>query len=101
MGNWQLYPQALQEMGRVCRPSTARAVLLTHDNKALSQVQKFNSFYLVAISHVHILYVSVGIDEEYFVEESGDSVDQCWWTHCSRLCSSSQQPNMQAFELKP
>jgi ubiquinone/menaquinone biosynthesis C-methylase UbiE len=22
MGNWQLYPQALQEMGRVCRPST-------------------------------------------------------------------------------
>ena len=41
MGNWQLYPQALQEMGRVCRPSTGRAVLLTHDNRALSQVQGF------------------------------------------------------------
>ena len=39
MGNWQLYPQALQEMGRVCLPSTGRAVLLTHDNRALSQVQ--------------------------------------------------------------
>ena len=40
MGNWQLYPQALEEMGRVCRPSTGRAVLLTHDNRALSQVRR-------------------------------------------------------------
>ena len=40
MGNWQLYPQALLEMGRVCRPSTGRAVLLTHDNRALSQVSR-------------------------------------------------------------
>ena len=36
--NWELYPSALQELGRVCRPSTARAILLTHDNKALSRV---------------------------------------------------------------
>ena len=45
MGNWQLYPQALQEMGRVCRPSTARAVLLTHDNKAFSQVQVYKGLF--------------------------------------------------------
>ena len=54
MGNWQLYPQALQEMGRVCRSSTARAVLLTHDNKALSQVQNIN---IAELSHIHIASV--------------------------------------------
>lgn len=44
MGNWRLYPQALQEMGRVCRPLTGRAVLLTHDNRALSQVMDQNKW---------------------------------------------------------
>ena len=38
MANWELYPQALEELGRVCRPGTARAVLLTHDSKVLSRV---------------------------------------------------------------
>jgi len=38
VGNWELYPQALEELGRVCRPGTARAVMLTHDTKVLSRV---------------------------------------------------------------
>ena len=38
MANWELYPQALEELGRVCRPGTARAILLTHDSKVLSRV---------------------------------------------------------------
>ena len=36
--NWELYPKALQELGRVCRPQLARGVLLTHDHRALSRV---------------------------------------------------------------
>ncbi|XP_072438798.1 tRNA (guanine(6)-N2)-methyltransferase THUMP3 [Chiloscyllium punctatum] len=31
--NWDLYPACLQEMGRVCRPETGRAALLTQDKK--------------------------------------------------------------------
>uniref|UniRef100_A0A8C4NGH6 THUMP domain containing 3 n=1 Tax=Eptatretus burgeri TaxID=7764 RepID=A0A8C4NGH6_EPTBU len=33
--NWELYPSCLQEMARVCRPGTGRAVLLTHDKKCM------------------------------------------------------------------
>ncbi len=36
--NRVLYPLALEELGRVCKPTTSRAVLLTHDNKSLSKV---------------------------------------------------------------
>ena len=36
--NWKLYPNALIELGRICKPSTGRAVLLTHDTKAMAQV---------------------------------------------------------------
>ena len=43
--NWELYPKALSEMARVCRPHSGRAVLLTHDNKALSKVH--------TLMHVH------------------------------------------------
>lgn len=39
--NWELYPNALHELGRVCRPLTSRAILLTHDNKALSAVRRY------------------------------------------------------------
>ena len=38
--NWVLYPRVLQELARVCRPDSARAVLLTHDNKAFSKVRE-------------------------------------------------------------
>ncbi|XP_069796008.1 tRNA (guanine(6)-N2)-methyltransferase THUMP3 isoform X1 [Narcine bancroftii] len=31
--NWDLYPACLKEMGRVCRPETGRAALLTQDKK--------------------------------------------------------------------
>uniref|UniRef100_UPI00358E447E tRNA (guanine(6)-N2)-methyltransferase THUMP3 isoform X4 n=1 Tax=Myxine glutinosa TaxID=7769 RepID=UPI00358E447E len=33
--NWELYPSCLQEMARVCRPGSGRAVLLTHDKKCM------------------------------------------------------------------
>ncbi|XP_038666723.1 THUMP domain-containing protein 3 isoform X1 [Scyliorhinus canicula] len=31
--NWDLYPACLKEMGRICRPETGRAALLTQDKK--------------------------------------------------------------------
>ena len=45
--NWELYPSTLQEIGRVCRPSIARAILLTHDNKALSRVSIYMEWKLL------------------------------------------------------
>ncbi|XP_038596063.1 THUMP domain-containing protein 3 [Tachyglossus aculeatus] len=33
--NWDLYPFCLQEMSRVCKPGTGRAILLTHDRKCI------------------------------------------------------------------
>ena len=35
--NWQLYPEVLLEMARVCQMKTGRAVLLTKDKKAISK----------------------------------------------------------------
>jgi len=35
LSNWHLYPRTLQEMGRVCKPSTGRACLLTFDKKCI------------------------------------------------------------------
>ncbi|XP_069875136.1 tRNA (guanine(6)-N2)-methyltransferase THUMP3-like [Dipodomys merriami] len=35
--NWNLYPACLQEMSRVCRPGTGRAVLLTQDKKCFTK----------------------------------------------------------------
>ena len=35
--NWQLYPQVLHEMARVCQPTTGRAVLLTKDKKVITK----------------------------------------------------------------
>ena len=56
MANWVLYPKALREMARVCRPSTARAVLLTHDHKALSRAVQRDVFW----KRVKTLWVNVG-----------------------------------------
>ena len=36
--NWSLYHKCLEEMARVCRPGTGRAVLLTQDKKCMVQV---------------------------------------------------------------
>ena len=46
-------------------------------------------------------YAVLDTGEKCVVEESGYAVDQCWWTYCSRLCSPSQQPNIQAIKLNP
>ncbi|XP_041460586.1 THUMP domain-containing protein 3-like isoform X1 [Lytechinus variegatus] len=35
--NWSLYHKCLEEMARVCRPGTGRAVLLTQDKKCMVQ----------------------------------------------------------------
>ncbi|XP_055503762.1 THUMP domain-containing protein 3 isoform X1 [Leucoraja erinacea] len=35
--NWDLYPACLKEMGRVCRPETGRAALLTQDKKCFAK----------------------------------------------------------------
>ncbi|XP_072176041.1 tRNA (guanine(6)-N(2))-methyltransferase THUMP3-like [Diadema setosum] len=35
--NWSLYRQCLEEMARVCRPKTSRAVVLTQDKKCMAQ----------------------------------------------------------------
>uniref|UniRef100_H3BH06 THUMP domain containing 3 n=1 Tax=Latimeria chalumnae TaxID=7897 RepID=H3BH06_LATCH len=35
--NWDLYPACLEEMGRVCKPETGRAALLTQDKKCFTK----------------------------------------------------------------
>ena len=67
--NWILYPRVLKELGRVCRPSSARAILLTHDNKALSKVSIF------IVHSLKRLTSFVGFTEEFVVEESEDTLD--------------------------
>jgi tRNA G10 N-methylase Trm11 len=54
--NWELYPKALSEMARVCRPHSGRAVLLTHDNKALSKSVQRDVFW----KRIKTLWVNVG-----------------------------------------
>uniref|UniRef100_A0A671P220 THUMP domain-containing protein 3-like n=1 Tax=Sinocyclocheilus anshuiensis TaxID=1608454 RepID=A0A671P220_9TELE len=55
--NWELYPLCLREMARVCKPGTAKAVLLTQDKKcflkALSQIEGL-------WRKLHTVWVNVG-----------------------------------------
>lgn len=55
--NWDLYPACLQEMSRVCRASTGRAVLLTHDRKCFIKA-------LARAGHLwrkmHTVWVNIG-----------------------------------------
>nr|XP_044989208.1 THUMP domain-containing protein 3 isoform X1 [Jaculus jaculus] len=55
--NWNLYPACLQEMSRVCRPGTGRAVLLTQDKKCFTKA-------LSRMGHVwrkvHTVWVNIG-----------------------------------------
>ena len=43
--NWKLYPALLNEFGRVCRPSSSRAALLTQDSKCITSVLRGNQFW--------------------------------------------------------
>ncbi|XP_015202558.2 tRNA (guanine(6)-N2)-methyltransferase THUMP3 [Lepisosteus oculatus] len=55
--NWDLYPSCLKEMGRVCRPGSGKAVLLTQDKKCFAKaVSKMG--YLWRKSHT--VWVNVG-----------------------------------------
>lgn len=54
--NWELYPKALGEMARVCRPQTARAVLLTHDYKVLSNAVQRDVFW----KRVKTIWINIG-----------------------------------------
>ena len=48
MDNWRLYPAALKELGRVCKPLTGRAVLLTYDTKVMAHVSlQFHSVFMI------------------------------------------------------
>ncbi|XP_016851482.2 tRNA (guanine(6)-N2)-methyltransferase THUMP3 isoform X3 [Anolis carolinensis] len=55
--NWDLYPSCLMEMGRICRPKTGRAVLLTQDRKCFAKA-------LSKMGHLwrksHTIWVNVG-----------------------------------------
>ncbi|XP_043934575.1 THUMP domain-containing protein 3 [Protopterus annectens] len=55
--NWDLYPTCLKEMGRICRPGSGRAVLLTQDKKCfIKAISKLR--YLWCKSHT--CWVNVG-----------------------------------------
>ncbi|XP_001632216.2 tRNA (guanine(6)-N2)-methyltransferase THUMP3 isoform X2 [Nematostella vectensis] len=55
--NWSLYPQALDELARVCPPKTGRAVILTHDKKALAKtLQRMQKWWKVKLT----LWVNMG-----------------------------------------
>nr|KAF6335886.1 THUMP domain containing 3 [Pipistrellus kuhlii] len=55
--NWNLYPACLWEMGRICKPGTGRAALLTQDKKCFTKA-------LSGMEHVwrkvHTVWVNIG-----------------------------------------
>ncbi|XP_063071401.1 THUMP domain-containing protein 3 [Engraulis encrasicolus] len=55
--NWDLYPNCLREMARVCRPGTGKAVLLTQDKKCFSKaISRMGGLW----RRVHTVWVNVG-----------------------------------------
>ncbi|XP_074054753.1 tRNA (guanine(6)-N(2))-methyltransferase THUMP3 [Macrotis lagotis] len=55
--NWNLYPSCLQEMSRVCRPGTGRAVLLTQDRKCFAKaLSRMGNVW----RKVHTVWVNIG-----------------------------------------
>ncbi|XP_013401372.1 THUMP domain-containing protein 3-like [Lingula anatina] len=57
MDNRVLYPKALTEMARVCKPKTGRACLLTHDRRSIAKAMQ-------AVSHLWhrgiVLWINIG-----------------------------------------
>uniref|UniRef100_A0A3Q4C0Z4 THUMP domain-containing protein n=1 Tax=Mola mola TaxID=94237 RepID=A0A3Q4C0Z4_MOLML len=55
--NWDLYPNCLREMARVCRPGSGKAVLLTQDKKCFSKaISRMGGLW----RKVHTVWVNVG-----------------------------------------
>ncbi|MBN3294014.1 THUM3 protein, partial [Polypterus senegalus] len=55
--NWDLYPSCLKEMGRICRPETGKAVLLTQDKKCFAKaVSRMGHLW----RRSHTVWVNVG-----------------------------------------
>ena len=54
--NWKLYPALLSEFGRVCRPSSSRAALLTQDSKCITSVLRDNQLWKKS----HIFWINHG-----------------------------------------
>ena len=54
--NWKLYPALLSEFGRVCRPSSSRAALLTQDSKCIARVLRDNQLWKKS----HIFWINHG-----------------------------------------
>ncbi|XP_066471898.1 tRNA (guanine(6)-N2)-methyltransferase THUMP3 [Tiliqua scincoides] len=73
--NWDLYPACLLEMGRICRPRTGKAVLLTQDRKCFAKA-------LSKMGHLwrksHTIWVNVGglHAAVYLLKRSGEKIDE-------------------------
>ncbi|KAF7250111.1 THUMP domain-containing protein 3 [Varanus komodoensis] len=72
--NWDLYPSCLLEMGRICRPKTGRAVLLTQDRKCFAKA-------LSKMGHLwrksQTIWVNVGglHAAVYLLKRSGEKIE--------------------------
>lgn len=73
--NWDLYPACLLEMGRICRPRTGKAVLLTQDRKCFAKALS-KMGYLWRKSHT--IWVNVGglHAAVYLLKRSGEKIDE-------------------------
>ncbi|XP_072328194.1 tRNA (guanine(6)-N2)-methyltransferase THUMP3 isoform X3 [Scyliorhinus torazame] len=73
--NWDLYPACLKEMGRICRPETGRAALLTQDKKCFIKAMS-------RMGHLwkksHTVWVNVGglHAAVYLLKRTGLSFDK-------------------------
>ncbi|XP_061474502.1 tRNA (guanine(6)-N2)-methyltransferase THUMP3 [Rhineura floridana] len=73
--NWDLYPSCLMEMGRICRPRTGRAVLLTQDRKCFAKA-------LSKMGHLwrksHTIWVNVGglHAAVYLLKRSAEKIEE-------------------------
>uniref|UniRef100_V9KIT8 THUMP domain-containing protein 3 n=1 Tax=Callorhinchus milii TaxID=7868 RepID=V9KIT8_CALMI len=92
--NWDLYPACLKEMGRVCRPETGRAVLLTQDKKCfIKAMSKMGQLWRKS----HTVWVNVGglHAAVYLLKRSGVSFDKLFNIHRENghpreVCSSTK-----------
>ncbi|XP_078399940.1 tRNA (guanine(6)-N(2))-methyltransferase THUMP3 [Cetorhinus maximus] len=77
--NWDLYPACLKEMGRICRPETGRAALLTQDKKCFVKAMS-------RMGHLwkksHTVWVNVGglHAAVYLLKRTGFSFDKLFKT---------------------